>query len=66
MQPLPPERATVTLRHVHRHPCFVDAHQAVGIEVKLLRELGPAMAQDVGPLLLGRLEKFFARDPVPV
>lgn len=33
------------------------AHQALGIEVKLSLEPGFAPGQDVGPLLLGRVDR---------
>jgi hypothetical protein len=47
--------------HVGAGPGLVDEHQAVGIEVELTLEPGPALAQDVGPLLLGGVRGLFLR-----
>jgi hypothetical protein len=41
----------------------VDEHQAGGVEVELALEPFPPPSQDVGPILLGRMHRFFQRDP---
>lgn len=47
--------------HVGAGSGLVDKHQSVGIEVELALEPGPALAQDVGPLLLGGVCGLFLR-----
>ena len=42
-------------------PGFVDEHKAVGIEIQLVIEPGPATLHDVQTILLGRVRGLFLR-----
>jgi hypothetical protein len=47
--------------HVGRSPRLVDEHEAPRIEVELSSEPGPALIQDVWPVLLDRMTGLFFR-----
>lgn len=51
--------------HVRRSPSLVDEHEALGFQIQLTGEPGPALPQDVGAVLLDRVPGlFFLRDAV--
>jgi hypothetical protein len=60
-QSLPATASTVVAEHVRVGPGLINEHQAIGVEVELALEPGPAPAQDVGPVLLGGVERLFMR-----
>ena len=60
-KPLAASASSVATRHVGRGPGLVDEHQPVGVEVELTLEPVPAVAQDIGPVLLGGVRGLFLR-----
>ena len=60
-QALAPRSASVAARHVCGGPRLVDKDQVLGSEIELASEPGPALLQDVGPLLLDRVPGLFFR-----
>jgi hypothetical protein len=60
-QALTARTAAVSPGHVCAGPAFIDEHQALRIEVELSLEPSLASAQDVRPVLLGRMRGLFLR-----
>ena len=47
--------------HVCRRPRLIDEHEALGLQIDLTIEPSPALAQDVGAVLLDRVPSLFLR-----
>ena len=60
-QALTAPAAAMTAGHVGGGPGLVDEDEPVGIEIELGLEPGPALLQDVRPILLGRVGGLFLR-----
>jgi len=52
---------SVAAGHVGRGPGLVDEHEALGLQIELTVEPCPALAQDVGTVLLDRVPGLFLR-----
>jgi len=52
--------AAVASGHVGGGPCLVDEHEALRLQIDFAVEPAPALAQDVGAVLLDRVAGLFS------
>ena len=64
-QALAPKAPAVAPRHVGGGAGLVEEHEARGVHVALPDTPAPALARDIGPVLLGRSQRLFlCRRPI--